>query len=88
MSQFNEAVIALIEAYNRGISVIKTHRRRRKDDKARVGAEIEAAEVRLSKTLKKGKADVVSAYSHELADFGSKFTAGDGEPYFYLAVCC
>jgi len=86
MGQFNEAVVALIEAFNRGIGIIKTHRRRRKAAKAHIGSGIEAEEERLSRSLKKGKTDIASAYARELAELGSQFTEGDESSSSSLAA--
>jgi hypothetical protein len=80
MGELQNAVSALLDAFARGIAVIKTQRVRRKKEKLSIDSTHKTAETRLSKSLKKNKADVQDAYGKDLARFGSGFATGDGEP--------
>jgi hypothetical protein len=78
MGELQNAVSALLDAFARGIAVIKTQRVRRKKEKVPIDSTHKAAETRLSKSLKKNRADVQDAYGKDLARFGPGFAAGDG----------
>lgn len=79
MGELQNAVSTLLDAFARGIAVIKTQRDRRKQEKVSIDSTHKTAETRLSKSLKKNKADVRDAYRKDLARFGPGFAAGDGE---------
>jgi hypothetical protein len=78
MGDFQNAVLALLDAFARGIAVIRTQRMRRKE-KLAIASTHKTAETRLSKSLKKNKASVQDAYDKDLARIGPGFAAGDGE---------
>jgi hypothetical protein len=81
MGELQSAVSALLDAFARGIAVIKTQRVRRKKEKVLIDSTHKTAETRLSKSLKKNRADVQNAYGKDLARFGPGFAAGDGAFY-------
>ncbi|KAG0646696.1 hypothetical protein D0Z07_6212 [Hyphodiscus hymeniophilus] len=85
MGELQNAVSALLDAFARGIAVIKTQRNRRKAEKLSIDSTHKTAETRVSKSLKRNKADVQSAYTKDLARFGSGFAAGDAEAHSSLS---
>ncbi|RDL40377.1 uncharacterized protein BP5553_00356 [Venustampulla echinocandica] len=76
MGEFHEAVSTLLDAFARGISIIKAQSSRREKDRSSTR---KAAETRLSKSLKKNRTDVKNTYSRDLNRFGPGFAAGDTE---------
>jgi hypothetical protein len=82
MGDFHDTVSDLLDAFTRGISIIK----RQKSNNLKGGTPPKtAAEVRLSKSLKKNKVDVENAYNRDLNRFGNGFAVGDGKlPYMWL----
>ena len=78
MGELQNAVSALLDAFARGIAVIKTQRAQRKKEKRPIDSTHKTAETRLSKSLKKSKSEVQDAYGKDLARFGPGFAAGDG----------
>jgi len=80
MGEFNAAVSTLLEAFSSGIAVIRSLRRRRKENKSEIDAVVKAEESRLSKSLKKNKVDVRSVYKSKLERLGRRFADGDGKP--------
>ena len=78
MGEFHNAVSVLLEAFARGIAIIKTQRGRRKKEHHQVDSPHKIAETHLSKSLKRNRTDVKNAYGRDLARFGPSFAAGDG----------
>jgi hypothetical protein len=78
MGEFHEAVSTLLEAFTHGISIIKIQRCRRKKEHTPIDPNKKNAESHLSKSLKKNRTDVQTAYGKDLARFGPGFAAGDG----------
>ena len=76
MSEFHEAVSTLLEAFAKGLSIIKAQKMRRSKDQA---SSKTTPEAHLSKSLKKNRADVKNAFRRDLAHFGPGFAAGDGK---------
>ena len=76
MSEFHEAVSTLLEAFAKGLSIVKAQKKRRSKDQASAKA---APEAHLSKSLKKNRADVKNAFRRDLTQFGPEFAAGDGK---------
>jgi len=86
MGELQSAVSALLDAFARGIAVIKTQRVRRKKEKVTIDSTHKTAETRLSKSLKKNRADVQDAYGKDLARFGPGFAVGDAEAHSSLSA--
>jgi hypothetical protein len=78
MGELHDAVTALLDAFARGISVIRTQRSRRKEEQLPVDPVQLAAETHVRKSLRKSRADVEEAYRRDLARYGPRFAAGDG----------
>jgi len=76
MSEFHDAVSTLLEAFARGLSIIKAQKKQRSKEQASTKT---APEAQLSKSLKRNRKDVKVAYNRDLAQFGHGFAAGDGE---------
>jgi hypothetical protein len=76
MSEFHEAVSTLLEAFAKGLSIIKAQKKRRSKDHA---SSKTTSEAHLSKSLKKNRVDVRNAYHRDLAQLGPGFAAGDGK---------
>jgi hypothetical protein len=75
MSEFHDAVSTLLEAFARGLSIIKAQKKRRSKELTSTKS---APEVQLSKSLKRNRKDVKAAYSRDLAQVGPGFAVGDG----------
>jgi len=73
MGEFQDAVSTLLDAFARGLAVIK-----RKKQQLPGGPAGKAEDKRLSKSLKKSKIDVRNAYERDIARFGPDFAVGDG----------
>lgn len=78
MGEFHDAVSVLLEAFARGVAIIKTQRGRRKKEQRPVDPSQKIAETHLSKSLKNNRTDVKNAYGRDLARLGPEFAAGDG----------
>jgi hypothetical protein len=78
MGEFHEAVTTLLHAFTSGISIIKTQRGRRKQDKISLDPARKEAESVLSKSLKRNRRQVKSAYEKDVETYGAGFRAGDG----------
>jgi hypothetical protein len=78
MGDFHDAVSSLLDAFARGISIIKTQRGRRKAEKIDLDPTSKSAEVHLSKTLKHNQVVVQDAYGKDLVRHGPEFAKGDG----------
>ena len=79
MGEFHDAVATLLEAFGRGIDIIKSQRTRRKREQLPFEPTKHRAETHLSKSLKKNRVDVKNAYGRDLARHGRGFANGDGE---------
>jgi hypothetical protein len=79
MGEFHDAVSTLLEAFAHGISIIKIQRCRRKKEHIPIEPSKKNAESHLSKSLKKNRTEVKTAYGKDLARFGPGFAAGDGK---------
>lgn len=82
MGEFHDAVSTLLQAFGRGIDIIKSQRSRRKGEQLRVEASQKNAETHLSKSLRKNRNDVKNAYGRDLARHGPGFAVGDGKTSF------
>ncbi len=78
MGEFHDAVSTLLEAFSRGIAMIKTQRGRRKQENLPLDSTRKKAETHLSRSLKKNKVTVKDAYGRELLQVGPGFAEGDG----------
>ena len=78
MGELHDAVTALLDAFARGISVIRAQHSRRKEQLLPVDPVQQTAETHVRKSLKKSRADVKEAYTRDLARYGPRFAAGDG----------
>ncbi|KIN06073.1 hypothetical protein OIDMADRAFT_176179 [Oidiodendron maius Zn] len=78
MGELHDAVTALLDAFARGISVIRAQHSRRKEEQLPVDLVQQTAETHVRKSLKKSRADVKEAYTRDLARYGPRFAAGDG----------
>lgn len=87
MGEFHAAVSSLLDAFARGISIIKTQRKRRKSGRIQIDQSSKVAETHLSKSLKKNRTEVQSAYGKDLNRFGPGFAEGDGKSLFF-EFCC
>jgi hypothetical protein len=79
MGDLHDAVAALLDAFARGISVIRAQRARRKEQQQPVDTVQKTAETHLRKSLKKNRAEVKEAYGRDLARYGPRFASGDGK---------
>jgi hypothetical protein len=82
MGELHDTVTALLDAFARGISVIRAQRSRRKEERLPVDPVKQTAETHVRKSLKKSRADVKEAYSRDLARYGPRFASGDGLFFF------
>lgn len=79
MGELHDAVSALLDAFARGVSAIRTQRSRRHEEHLPIDPAQKSAETRLRRTLKKSGVDVKEAYGRDLARLGAGFASGDGE---------
>ncbi|KAH7418428.1 hypothetical protein BKA64DRAFT_564935 [Cadophora sp. MPI-SDFR-AT-0126] len=79
MGEFHGAVSSLLDAFARGIGMIKAQRKRRKAGHVSIDQSSKAAETQLSKSLKKSRTEVQNAYGKDLNRLGSGFAEGDGK---------
>jgi hypothetical protein len=73
MGEFHDAVTTLLDAFSRGISVI-----RRKKERLAPDPTHKVVDRHLSKSLKKSRTDIKEAYTRDLSRFGPGFAVGDG----------
>lgn len=78
MGELHDAVTALLDAFARGISVIRAQHLRRKEQQLPADAVQQAAETHVRKSLRKSRADIKEAYTRDRARYGPRFAAGDG----------
>lgn len=83
MGEFHDAVSTLLEAFGRGVLLIKTQRGKRKRASIQVDPTTKNAESTLSKTLKRSKVEVKNAYGQHLARHPG-FNQGDSEAHSSL----
>ncbi|TVY85824.1 hypothetical protein LAWI1_G008446 [Lachnellula willkommii] len=76
MDEFHDAVSSLLEALEKGLSIIKAQKKKHPKDQA---SSKKTPEAHLSRSLKKNHAEVKKMYSRDLARFGAGFAAGDAE---------
>lgn len=74
MGDFHHAITTLLDAFSRGLGVIK-----RKKHSSPADSTQKEDDRRLSKSLCKSRADVREAYSRDLARFGNGIAVGDCE---------
>ncbi|CAG8973584.1 hypothetical protein HYALB_00009653 [Hymenoscyphus albidus] len=74
MPEFHDAVVTLLDAFAHGISTIKTQKTRRPKNSS---SSSPSPERLLSKSLKKNRNKVRTAYEQDFERFGSKFAVGD-----------
>ncbi|KAH7360691.1 hypothetical protein BKA65DRAFT_547404 [Rhexocercosporidium sp. MPI-PUGE-AT-0058] len=79
MGELHGAVSSLLDAFARGIGIIKAQRKRRKSGHVPIDQSSKAAETQLSKSLTKSRTDVRNAYGKDLSRFGPGFAEGDAE---------
>ncbi|KAG4435839.1 hypothetical protein IFR05_008665 [Cadophora sp. M221] len=79
MGELHGAVSSLLDAFARGIGIIKAQRKRRKSGRIPIDQSSKAAETNLSKSLKKSRTEVRNAYGKDLSRFGPGFAEGDAE---------
>lgn len=79
MGELHGAVSSLLDAFARGIGIIKAQRKRRKSSHITIDQSSKAAETNLSKSLKKSRTEVRNAYGKDLSRFGPGFAEGDGK---------
>ncbi|KAG4424926.1 hypothetical protein IFR04_001897 [Cadophora malorum] len=79
MGEFHGAVSSLLDAFARGIGIIKAQRKRRKSGHIPIDQSSKTAETKLSKSLKKSRTEVKNAYGKDLNRLGSGFAEGDAE---------
>lgn len=82
MGEFHDAVSTLLEAFTRGIAVLKRKKDRGGSNSRLTHKSTGCADEELSKALRNSRTDVRTAYTKNLAKFGSGFAAGDGEFLF------
>lgn len=76
MGEFHDTVSTLLEAFAKGISIVKAQKKRRRRDLATSKTSTEA---HLSKSLKRNRRNVKDRYQRDLAEFGTGFADGDGK---------
>ncbi|KAK0124517.1 hypothetical protein ONS95_009466 [Cadophora gregata] len=79
MGEFHGAVSSLLDAFARGIGIIKAQRKRRKNGHIPIDQSSKTAETQLSKSLKKSRTEVKNAYGKDLNRYGPGFAEGDAE---------
>ena len=79
MGEFQNCVSILLDAFASGITIIKAQRRRRKQERIAIDSTSKTAETHLSKSLRKNKSDVRTAYRRDLSRHGRGFAVGDGK---------
>ncbi|KAG9239256.1 hypothetical protein BJ875DRAFT_448827 [Amylocarpus encephaloides] len=82
MGEFHEAVSALLGFFTEGLSNIRAL----KEHRTGLRSSASTSEVRLTKSLKKNRNEVKSAYDRDLERFGAKFADGDVEAKSSLAI--
>lgn len=82
MGEFHDTVSTLLDAFSRGLSIIKSHKKNRSKEQCYTKSD---PQYQLSRSLKKNRRDVKNAYGRELAQFGPDFAAGDAEARSSLA---
>jgi hypothetical protein len=82
MGDFHTAVSTLLDAFARGLAVIRRKKERLPQDSTQ-----RDADKQLSRSLRKSRADVKNAYGRDLARFGPGFAVGDGE-FPYIRTRC
>jgi hypothetical protein len=70
MGDFYEAVSALLDAFARGVAVIRAQRSRRKKEQMSIDSAQKIAEKSLSSSLRKNRAEINQAYGRDLKRFG------------------
>lgn len=85
MGEFHDAVSTLLEAFGRGIDIIKCQRGTREKEQLPIEPAKKSAETHLSKSLKKNRVDVKNAYGRDLARHGPGFAVGDGKTFLLRA---
>ncbi|PMD34046.1 hypothetical protein L207DRAFT_534418 [Hyaloscypha variabilis F] len=86
MGEFHDAVSTLLEAFGRGIDIIKCQRGTREKEQLPIEPAKKSAETHLSKSLKKNRVDVKNAYGRDLARHGPGFAVGDAEAHSSLSA--
>ncbi|PVH87028.1 hypothetical protein DL98DRAFT_510471 [Cadophora sp. DSE1049] len=79
MGEFHGAVSSLLDAFSRGIGIIKAQRKRRKSGHIPIDQSSKTAETQLNKSLKKSRTEVKNAYGKDLNRLGPGFAEGDAE---------
>ncbi|KAH8602428.1 hypothetical protein B0O99DRAFT_139426 [Bisporella sp. PMI_857] len=74
MGEFHDAVNSLLEAFSRGLTVLKCKRKQTSPQ----STSVKGLEARLGNSLKKSRSDVRKAYKEDLARIGPGFAHGDG----------
>ena len=72
MGEFHDAVTTLLEAFSRGLAVIKRKR-------AISSSTDKSKDLTLKKSLKRSRSDVQTAYGREMGRVGPGFANGDGK---------
>lgn len=87
MGELHGAVSSLLDAFARGIGIIKAQRIRRKSGRIAIDKPSKVAETHLNKSLKKSRTEVRNAYGKDLSRFGPGFAEGDGKhPHFSMVA--
>ena len=86
MGEFHDAVSTLLDAFARGITIIKCQRGRRKREQLPIEPTKKHAETHLSKSLKRNRTDVRDTYQRDLKHYGPGFAVGDGEIFSVFNV--
>lgn len=86
MGEFHGAVSSLLDAFARGIGIIKAQRKRRKSGHIPIDQSSKTAETQLSKSLKKSRTEIKNAYGKDLNRLGPGFAEGDGKHSTLLRI--
>lgn len=79
MGEFHDAVTTLLEAFSRGLAVIKRKR-------AISSSTDKSKDLTLKKSLKRSRSDVQTAYGREMGRVGPGFANGDGKSAISIGV--
>lgn len=82
MGEFYDVVSILLEAFDTGVEVIRSVRRKRRDNQVKAKTELKAEEGRLSRSMKSSRTDVSRAYLAGFTSVGPRFANGDGKDHF------
>lgn len=79
MGEFHNVVSMLLDAFAQGLLILGTKRKRKRAERLDTDPAQKTIETHLSKSLRRGRADVKEAYGRDLGRIGPQFATGDGK---------